>query len=396
MPNSHGLAVYRRALFNILYFVGLPILFSMIVHGSIFWYAAQTRLNLPSRVREPERKSVMLVEVKKKEKEPPLLRKALRKGKLEPIRSAPKWAAIKANKPRPLAPKSITPVRPAMPKAPLPSATAGKGNLKILTSVPAAQLPSSWLKVDTSLSGSDLAGGFKQSDEEKSPETYGAYVQGVREQGLDVVIVLDATSSMDVPINQIKLNIEALIQAIRKLSPVCRVGIVAFRDHDDAYLTKALPLTYNIPAVKEFLKGIRAAGGGDVPEAVDEGIRVAINTMKWRSGSRSFILLIGDASPHDKDMRLTLEMATSFRSKRGGCISALDVSTNAVSQEVSASGRSITVDREKVLPAFKSIAKAGGGEAGRLVTQEALVRNMLLYIFGTKWEAYLTELMRDL
>ena len=396
MSYQHERGLHSGLTFRLFYFIFCPILISLLIHGLFFWQAGRTRLHIDPSIKKQTQRSVMLVEVKKKEKEPPQLRKAIEKQKLQPIRQNREWSEAKTFIPHPPSPKSITPIRSAMPKTTPPSAVAGKGNLKILTSTPAAQLPSAWLKIDTTLPGSDFSSGLSKSADEKSPGTYGEYVQTLRERGLDVVIVLDSTSSMDVVINHMKLKIESLILAIRKLEPICRVGIVTFRDHGDAYLTRTLPLTYNIPEVKNFLNSIQAAGGGDVPEAVEEGLWIAIKDMKWNSSSRSFILLIGDAPPHDKDMARTLAMAAAFRKKRGGCVSALDILTNHVYQENTASGKTVEVDREKVLPAFVAIAKAGGGEAGRLVTEEAIARGMLLYIFGTKWEAYLTELMREL
>lgn len=81
-------------------------------------------------------------------------------------------------------------------------------------------------------------------------------------------------------------------------------GFVAYRDHDDAkkkgsYLTKVQPLT-DAESMIKFIETLDAKGGGDIPEAVLDGLNEAVLRSGWRLVSNKFIFHIGDAPPHGK------------------------------------------------------------------------------------------------
>lgn len=46
-----------------------------------------------------------------------------------------------------------------------------------------------------------------------------------------------------------------------------------------------------------FLNELSADSGGDYPEAVLDGLNVAVN-LEWRFSSEKILFLIGDAPPH--------------------------------------------------------------------------------------------------
>jgi hypothetical protein len=78
------------------------------------------------------------------------------------------------------------------------------------------------------------------------------------------------------------------------------VGSVFYRDLHDEYLTKHIELKNDLLKVLNFVKLQKAGGGGDHPEAVNDALRVAIDSLQWREDARSRILfLIMDAPPHD-------------------------------------------------------------------------------------------------
>ena len=53
-------------------------------------------------------------------------------------------------------------------------------------------------------------------------------------------------------------------------------------------------------------------------------------------------------------------------------------------------------DTQSVMKDFRIIAEAGGGESARIINEEKVIKNMLLLIFGTRWEMYLNEFMKNL
>jgi len=85
-----------------------------------------------------------------------------------------------------------------------------------------------------------------------------------------------------------------------KPTPDLRVGLVAYRDRGDDYVTKVTDLTGDLDAVHGELKKFTANGGGDAPESVNQALDDAVNKVKWSTEKRTLriIFLVGDAPPH--------------------------------------------------------------------------------------------------
>jgi Mg-chelatase subunit ChlD len=120
---------------------------------------------------------------------------------------------------------------------------------------------------------------------------------------LDVVFVLDTTSSMTGLIEGAKEKIWSIASrmASGKPTPRIRVGLVAYRDRGDAYETLRFDLTEDLDAVYKNLRGLQAEGGGDGPEHVGKGLGEAVKLMSWSDSKRTarMIFLVGDAPAHD-------------------------------------------------------------------------------------------------
>ena len=120
---------------------------------------------------------------------------------------------------------------------------------------------------------------------------------------LDVVFVIDSTGSMQDEIRQVKTHITKIIKKVRsgQPSPDVRVGIITYRDHapeEYEYVTQYVGITHDVEEALDFLSDIEAAGGGDHPEAVGDGMFDAIHNMEWREYAEKIVFLIGDAAPH--------------------------------------------------------------------------------------------------
>jgi hypothetical protein len=79
-----------------------------------------------------------------------------------------------------------------------------------------------------------------------------------------------------------------------------RMGLVAYRDIGDEYVTKVFPLTMDIQDLYANLLELRARGGGDWPESVNEALHVGVTKLIWTQGDdvRRIMFLVGDAPPH--------------------------------------------------------------------------------------------------
>jgi Mg-chelatase subunit ChlD len=119
---------------------------------------------------------------------------------------------------------------------------------------------------------------------------------------VEVVFCLDTTGSMGGLIDGAKKKIWAIANQIAggKPNPDLKIGLVAFRDRGDVYITKVFDLTDDLDAVHGHLKEFQAAGGGDEPESVNQALYDSVHKIKWSTDDRALrmIFLVGDAPPH--------------------------------------------------------------------------------------------------
>jgi hypothetical protein len=121
------------------------------------------------------------------------------------------------------------------------------------------------------------------------------------EQGkaLDLVICLDTTGSMRDEITELKNMLPALLAERLPAYPSFRVGLVLYKDYNDAYITRVLPFTDSIGQFETRLKAVSVGGGKDIPEAVYEALYDGAVKFSWKGEARH-IILIGDAPPHPR------------------------------------------------------------------------------------------------
>src|SRR5919202_3361408 len=118
----------------------------------------------------------------------------------------------------------------------------------------------------------------------------------------EVVFCLDTTGSMGGLIDGAKRKVWSICNQIAggKPTPDLRVGLVAYRDRGDDYVTKVFDLTDDLDAVHANLMKFVAAGGGDEPESVNQALYDAVHKVKWSKDKKTprIIFLVGDAPPH--------------------------------------------------------------------------------------------------
>jgi hypothetical protein len=119
---------------------------------------------------------------------------------------------------------------------------------------------------------------------------------------VEVAFVLDTTGSMGGLIEGAKRKIWSIATAIVDANPDAdiRMGLVAYRDVGDDYVTRTFDLTADIQDLYANLLELKARGGGDWPESVNEALDVAVNKLRWTpsSDARRIVFLVGDAPPH--------------------------------------------------------------------------------------------------
>ena len=120
---------------------------------------------------------------------------------------------------------------------------------------------------------------------------------------LEIVFVLDTTGSMGGLLDGAKQRIWGIVNDIMQEShSSVKIGLVAYRDHGDDYVTQLLPLTEDLDKVYSTLMDYRAAGGGDAPEDVRAALAEGLYKAGWSAANPNLtqiIFLVGDAPPHE-------------------------------------------------------------------------------------------------
>ena len=188
----------------------------------------------------------------------------------------------------------------------------------------------------------------------------------LRRTGLDIVLCFDSTGSMSGEIDQVKRQIERIGATLTTLVPKARISICTYRDVGDEYVAKGLPLTGSIQDVHDYLSRISAGGGGDHPEAVEEGLYWSVNQNNFRPAARKVILVFGDAPPHPNKLKRCLEIAGDFRGQSKGIVST------------------VTCHSDEPMPEFYEISAAGGGEAFLARDQRQIMTQLMVLVFGSR------------
>jgi hypothetical protein len=130
---------------------------------------------------------------------------------------------------------------------------------------------------------------------------------------VDVVFLIDTTGSMADEISRLVDNMGQVAEQLDALGDVdVRYGLTVYRDRGDAYVTRTFDLTDDLGAFQGALAGVAADGGGDYPEALEEGLHDAVTLPAWRDGAVRVVVLVADAPPqlaYEDDVDYTVTAA---------------------------------------------------------------------------------------
>src|SRR6476469_7027764 len=123
-----------------------------------------------------------------------------------------------------------------------------------------------------------------------------------KKPNVEVVFCLDTTGSMGGLIEGAKQKIWAISNQIvaGRPTPNLKVGLLAYRDRGDAYVTRMTELTDDLDQIYATIKEFKAEGGGDTPESVNQALHESVTRFKWSDDKDTLriVFLVGDAPPH--------------------------------------------------------------------------------------------------
>lgn len=110
---------------------------------------------------------------------------------------------------------------------------------------------------------------------------------------LDILFVCDVTASADYW-NDFKKDLIVLRENHQEI----RLGFVGYRDHDTPNeLITFHPFTFKRKSFISFIHLEEVKGGGDLPEALLDGLYFGLH-LNWRPHSTKRIILMAEAPPH--------------------------------------------------------------------------------------------------
>lgn len=116
---------------------------------------------------------------------------------------------------------------------------------------------------------------------------------------VDLAFILDTTGSMSEEIAAVKATIQKVASALASSNVRLRVGLVEYKDRTDSFVTRVYPMTSDAAKFSRTVAGISAGGGGDTPEAMNEGLHVGLTGLEWSGNAVArMAFLIADAPPH--------------------------------------------------------------------------------------------------
>jgi len=206
---------------------------------------------------------------------------------------------------------------------------------------------------------------------------------------LELVFVLDTTSSMKAVIGTVKAQCAKIIAVLEGHVENLKVGVVLYKTtNSPEFITRSLPLTADRKSVVEFLKAVKTSGGGF--EAVEQGLKVAVDKMNWTKGARKVVVIVGDEPPAPEN-EITLYHWAEVAADRGIVVNSVTGSETAwryykithekdFQQMYEATGEKLKLDFR--LPSFVKAAEIGGGKAVGGQNVREIVKWLLAFGLG--------------
>lgn len=128
-----------------------------------------------------------------------------------------------------------------------------------------------------------------------SVEEVRAKYQRLQETETWISLLFDATGSMSPYWAEVKRTIGQIVKRTLSAAQNVTMKIVAYRDDCDEKILESSPWAKRAEDLSAFLDTVSCYGGGDVPEAVDRALQLALEEQ-----ALTRIILIGDAPPHEQ------------------------------------------------------------------------------------------------
>ena len=222
------------------------------------------------------------------------------------------------------------------------------------------------------------------------------YARNLKWKGLDIALLFDSTGSMAGLISAAKQRTDEIIQELNTLLPSLRVSVYTYRDFGDNYVFYGSPLTYDTWKLSGFLQNATHGQGGDLPEAVFETTRNAMQNLDWRKDAHKVVVYAGDATHHLESHQQFIEDIKAFCTPENNAVlHALYTDTNRRSLDIKSRKKRLDFSSvtSPVFEMYKTTAEAGRGRGVLLDDESALIKELLVLSFGESWRAEIENML---
>ena len=222
----------------------------------------------------------------------------------------------------------------------------------------------------------------------------GAFIADLRKHGLDIVLVIDGTGSMNLIIDDLKAGMPQLVQSIHGKVPIARIGIVVFGGKGEK--RRSQPLTLSAQKLTDFLSTIPEMGGGEWKDDTLGACQSAIEETDWKPGAKKILVLVGDSPPEKEDFAPLLALIRKFKDNNG-TFNAVNVAAEEheryeldfwLKHDHKAPLKLSPLPEfyRQTFPAYGVLATSGGGHMQELRRHESIDQVIFRLIFDQRWQ----------
>ena len=147
---------------------------------------------------------------------------------------------------------------------------------------------------------------------------------GLERDGLDLVLAVDTTRSMEAGLGDLKKACSWILPAVQWGAGGVRIGLLTYKDKViETYPLSESPADELLPHILE----LKAEGGGDVPEGIDSALRATLELGRfaWRPSTAKRIVVIGDAPARYSELPAIESLVSACHEQAGFIIDMIGV-----------------------------------------------------------------------
>ena len=199
------------------------------------------------------------------------------------------------------------------------------------------------------------------------------HLAALRDDGLEVALLFDATGSMNAQIEIVKQHLRKIVGTVHSLVPMAAFTVAVYRDFDSIPV-EGIKLTTNAEQIDRFVNEVRLIGGRDFPESVGSGLEWVTQQNSFSDDSSRIQIIVGDAPPHTHEMKRCISMIREHVRNGKSRVYTLTCNSNFV------------------IPEFRTLAKAGDGVA-LTIDRAAIVTELLVLSLGAEYRDEIKQLL---